>query len=453
MKKQIKKMAVIDLLRQKNEPQSLSELLTSLGTNYSERTVRRWLAQMTNEGVIVKLGEKRNTRYTLKPTFIERETESTSIIFSKRSAKVINQIRQPLFNRKPVAYHTEWLGQYQPNVTAYIPETMEIELFSMGNRAKNHEPAGTYAHHIYNRLLIDLSFNSSRLEGNTYSLIETKRLLIEGTHAKDKLDEEKIMILNHKEAIRYLVDNSEKLQINDIELCTLQFLLADGLVPTQYAGKLRDHGVRISGSTYIPLESPAQLTQQLNRICQKAALIQKPFERSFFLLVHVSYLQAFMDVNKRTARLSANIPLIQNNLVPLSFNDITREDYASAMISIYELNDIQPLLELYRFSYLRTCELYDATIESMGFDEVRVRYRQLRRTIIRFIIINKLNNKKLYSYIKEQAQAFVGKEHQEAFIEDVHEDLNMLNPARIAGLGVTVQQLTEWQTDYFVVRR
>ncbi len=90
-------------------------------------------------------------------------------------------------------------------------------------------------------------------------------------------------------------------------------------------------------------------------------------------------MQAFSDVNKRTARLSANIPLIKNNFVPLSFNDVEREDYTSAMIAIYELQDIRPLLDLYVFSYMRTCALYDSTVKSMGFDEIRVRYRQQRR--------------------------------------------------------------------------
>lgn len=252
------------------------------------------------------------------------------------------------------------------------------------------------------------------------------------------------MILNHKDAIRYIVDNADKLQISDIEICTLHFLLGDSLIPTHYAGKVRDHGVRISGSTYIPLENPTQLTQQLNQICQKAALIDAPYERSFFLLTHISYLQAFTDVNKRTARLSANIPLIQNNLVPLSFNDITREDYASAIIAIYELNNINPLLELYLFSYLRTCNLYDSTVEAAGFDEVRVRYRHQRKAIIRSIIMGKLTGQKMDHYIQTQATLYIEESFRNAFIEDVREDLMLISPARIVGLGISIQQLEEW---------
>lgn len=114
------------------------------------------------------------------------------------------------------------------------------------------DPAGTHAHQIFNRLLIDLSYNSSRLEGNTYSLLDTQRLVLEGSSAEGKLDEEKIMILNHKEAIRYLVDNAHRLDVDEQTICTLHYLLSDGLVEARYAGKVRDHGVRIGGSTYVP---------------------------------------------------------------------------------------------------------------------------------------------------------------------------------------------------------
>jgi hypothetical protein len=121
------------------------------------------------------------------------------------------------------------------------------------------------------------------------------------------------------------------------------------------------------------------LQSRFNRIIEKAALIENSYEQSLFLLVHITYLQAFSDVNKRTARLCANIPLVKSNVVPLSFNDVEREDYTSAVIAIYELQEIRLLLDLYLFSYMRTCAMYDSTVKAMGIDEVRVRYRQQRR--------------------------------------------------------------------------
>jgi hypothetical protein len=290
-----------------------------------------------------------------------------------------------------------------------------------------------------------LSYNSSRLEGNTYSLLDTERLILEGASAEGKLDEEKIMILNHKEAIRYMVDNASKLKVNQQTICTLHFLLSDGLVESRYAGKLREYGVRVGGSNYIPYEDKRQLQTILNRLIEKGAMIENAFEQSLFLLAHLSYLQCFADVNKRTARLSANIPLIRSNLVPLSFNDVIRDDYTSAMIAVYELQDIRPLLDLYLFSYMRTCSMYDSTVRAIGYDEVRVRYRQQRRALIRDIILDKLTGETMINFITHIISTSVREEDRQLFLEDVLEDINEINENRIAGLGITADELQEWK--------
>jgi hypothetical protein len=215
-------------------------------------------------------------------------------------------------------------------------------------------------------------------------------------------------------------------------------------VEARYAGKVRDHSVRIGGSTYIPFENPKKLQTQLDRIIEKAALIEDPYEQSLFLLIHITYLQAFSDVNKRTARLSANIPLIKNNLVPLSFNDVEREDYTSAIIAIYELQDIHPITDLYVFSYMRTCAMYDSTVRAIGFDEIRVRYRQERRALIRDVILKKLVGSTMENYISMQSQKIVSETDQAAFLEDVREDIKDIDESRIAGLGITPEELAAW---------
>lgn len=155
-------------------------------------------------------------------------------------------------------------------------------------------------------------------------------------------------------------------------------------------------------------------------------------------------MQAFSDVNKRTARLCANIPLIKSNLVPLSFNDVEKEDYVSALIAVYELQNITPLLDLYLFSYMRTCALYDSTVKAIGFDEVRVRYRQQRKELIRTIILNQLSGLPLQGYIFNQNLKMIKKEDQQLFLEDVMEDLRELDLSRIVGLGITPDQLQDW---------
>jgi fido (protein-threonine AMPylation protein) len=438
-----KKSAVLHQLGQEAEPIGLADLLDKLGNNFAQRSVRRWLSEMVNEGLVEKLGSKRGTKYQLIHRCSHDITKAGEC-FSPASKKVVSQIRRPIYERSPTTYEDHWLDAYQPNRSFYIPLDIREQLQKAGARSKKEDPAGTYAHQIFNRLLIDLSYNSSRLEGNTYSLLDTQKLLLEGASAEGKLDEEKMMILNHKEAIRYLVDNAPRLEITQETICTLHFLLSDGLVETHYAGKIRDHGVRIGGSTYIPFEGKKQLQTHLSRIIEKAAAIRDPYEQSLFILAHLSYLQGFTDVNKRTARLCANIPLIKGNLVPLSFNDVQREDYTSAMIAIYELQDIRPLLDLYQFSYMRTCAMYDATVKAIGFDEVRVRYRKERRSVIREIILNKLSGEALKKYISAQTFKLVKKEDRASFIEDVMEDLKEMDQSRIVGLGISPDQLQIW---------
>jgi len=443
MTSRTKKMTVFHLLAQKAEPVGLKDILSELGTAFPERSVRRWLAEMVKTGHLKRSGEKRGTQYQVSQRN-EFPSPANNRCFSAPSLRVIEQVRRPFQERAPVAYEEQWLHAYKPNTTFYLPLNVREQLHQAGKRSKQEADAGTYARQIFNRLLIDLSYNSSRLEGNTYSLLDTQRLLLEGKGAEGKLDEEKIMILNHKEAIRYLVDSARKLEITAKTICNIHYLLSDELIEKSYAGKPRDTGVRISGSTYIPSEDPKHLQQQLERIAKKAALIQDSYEQSFFLLVHLSYLQAFLDVNKRTARLCANIPLLVHNLVPLSFNDVDRDDYTSAIIAIYELHDVRPLIDIYVFSYLRTCALYDATVKTIGFNEVRVRYRPQRRALLREIILKNPRGTALKTRIAAEAKKSIPAKDRKAFIGHVYDDLREMDSSRIAGLGVTEEELNQW---------
>ncbi len=432
MSKEDKKDLVLAALKQVGRAISLNDLLVILGEGFAERTVRRWLSQMANEGSIIKTGEKRSTLYQIM-----------SSDFSDNAVKALEYIRQPIFKRIPAEYNKSWLESYQPNVTYYLNEKMRHDLFQAGKRNQG-EDAGTYVRKIYNRILIDLSYNSSRLEGNTYSLLDTEKLILEGASAAGKLDEEKVMILNHKEAIRYIVENAARIQIDNEVICTIHYLLSDGLVESGYAGIIRNRGVRISSTTYVPLEGRERLERQMNNLCIKASEIQDPFEQSFFLLVHISYLQAFIDVNKRTSRIAANIPFVLSNYAPLSFNHLDKNDYISAMLCVYELNDTCPMSEIFYASYLHSCRAYDAAAESVGFDEVRVRYREERREALRYIIIQKLVSTELNDYIGKYSKQHIPPEYQDRFQETLNEDLNHLGPQIIAGLGITKQQLDDY---------
>ena len=453
MKKEIQDH-LIKVLTTFSEPVDFNEIHAALGGQYKDRSLRRWLSELADEKVIVKTGQKKGTRYQIATNIelpvsgpqqsLDPVHEQFSRYLGVAARKAIDHVRQPIFTRAPVTYNDDWIESYIPNQTFYLPPDTREELSTLGISNMTNERAGTYAKKIFNRLLIDLSYNSARLEGNTYSLVDTEKLIIEGISQDDKLDEERVMILNHKEAIRYLVDRAESIEINPTEICTLHYLLADGLVVPHYAGHVRKEGVRISSSTYQPLENPEHLTKRLENICIKAAAINDPFEQSLFLLAHIAYLQPFIDVNKRTSRLSANIPLIKHNHIPLSFNDVDKDYYASAMIAIYELNDIQALMDIYCFSYRRSCEHYKVTAEVIGFDEIRVRYRPQRREIIREIIRKKISGEAITQYIDDIATNTIPAANIEPFTKSVHDDLNSISISQIQGMGITQGELSDW---------
>lgn len=438
-------MAVLAVLQQSTQPISLAMILSTVN-GLAERSVRRWLAEWVAKGVVGKVGNKKATRYfAVAPSLAMPSAVLLDALFSVSSQQQLKTIRQPIFKRPPVSYQREWLLTYQPNQTFYLQRQQRELLREQGAQTLADAPAGTYARQIYKRFLIDLSFNSSRLEGNTYSRLETERLLLQGEGTADKLNEETIMILNHKEAIRYLVDNAHRLQVNVETICTLHYLLADGLVPTPFAGQVRDHGVRIGQSTYVPLEVKAQLSAMLEVIALTASQINDPFEQSFFLLVHLAYLQPFTDVNKRSSRLSANIPLICQNLVPLSFNDIPKDDYLDAMLLVYEYQQLAPLAELYQYSYVRTCQAYQVTSDALGIDQTRVRFRQARRQLLGDIIRQQLTEPQLGAYLQRYSAEHIPSESQAAFLGNVAEDLRLLSPSRMIGLRVSYEQLLQWQ--------
>ncbi len=189
----VKKLAVLEGLRARSEALSLPELLALLPPGFAERSVRRWLSELEREGRVAKTGRKRGTRYQAVADFPESlgakqggaaddRTPATPepLRFSQAAQAATAYVSQPLFQRAPVAYHADWLAAYEPNRTAYFPAGEAARLAAEGRRAPVGDPAGTYARRIYNRLLIDLSHHSSRLEGNTYSLLDTERLVLEG---------------------------------------------------------------------------------------------------------------------------------------------------------------------------------------------------------------------------------------------------------------------------------
>ncbi len=377
----------------------LEELLRQSPPGTARRTLQRRLATLVAQQRIDTIGVGRGLRYRMassirsaapvmrQPTLAYGLGEAYGPL-SPEGAAVRALVRQPRQMRRPVAYQIGFLEAYQPNRTSYLPDSLRTQLHSMGRSPVQEAPAGTFARDILARLTIDLSWASSRLEGNTYSRLDTERLIAFGEVAEGKDALETQMILNHKAAIEYLVGDPVQAAITRENVIALHALLSDGLLADPSAsGALRRRAVEIGGSVYLPLAVPQKIDELFGIVLAMAEEITDPFEQAFFLMVHVPYLQPFEDVNKRVSRLAANIPLIGHNLAPLSFIDVPQEAYVEAMLGIYEQNRVELLRDVFLWAYERSCRQYVAVRgQLVPPDTFRLRYRQELAATVRAIV-------------------------------------------------------------------
>ncbi|MCV6628067.1 MAG: Fic family protein [Cellvibrionaceae bacterium] len=447
------KKALLDYLNHQDPKwQSASEIKSALG-DVANRSLRRWLVELVENDLLERRGQNKGTQYRrLTPPLpippASREDShvgSFDEIFSRTSLQALEQVTAPIYTRSPVTYTEAWVESYRPNETYYLTAAQRETLHRQGKRMGIQGRAGTYIKKIFQRLLIDLSYNSARLEGNTYSIADTEQLLFQGISAEGKMDEERLMILNHKEAIEYLVRNIQTLIPDEECIRTLHYLLADSLVAPGAAGHVRDEGIGVSGTTYAPLEGKERLTRLLINMLDKARQIKDQFEQSFFLLGHISYLQAFVDVNKRTARLACIIPLIAEDYVPQSFIDVDKDAYLKAIICFYELNNIAPLAELYCWSYMRSCLHFDNQLQAVGFDEIAALYRSQRRALVAEVVRQQLSAGEIPHFLQAQFPKGIAAEHREKFLQDVLEEIKHLDVVRIAGMGITRREYEAWR--------
>lgn len=428
---------------------SRGEIAEKLAPAVENKTLQRRLALLCETGGARMEGQKRTARYF--PTTVPMEEKGTihkdnsGGIFTQTSLKALEYLDTPIHARTRVSYKREFLDSYVPNETIYVPKEWRKTLAAEGKRFDSELAAGTYARQICQRLLIDLSYNSSRLEGNTYSMLDTTKLLEEGLTAEGKVREETVMIMNHKEAILFLVENAGDIDLNPFTVFNLHNLLSQDLLANpQACGNVRSIDVDIGGSAYKPLGNPHVLKELLELILLKARKIADPFEQSFFTLLHLAYLQAFEDVNKRTSRLSCNIPFIKKNLCPLSFVDVSREDYSAALLVMYETNDISPMLDLFIWAYRRSCNQYDTVKKSIGeIDAYRIQYRQARKEVMGQIVKQNLHGDEAEEFIAQYCKE-KNVENAEKFTAMTLTDLGALHSGAIVGLGISEKQLEVW---------
>ena len=446
--------AIITAVERYPSGASRETIAEALPRKLAPRTLQFWLKNLVESGRLTSQGVKRAVKYHLPAaaaapgaTSSEPPEAAGVVPVSGAGGAIQLYLSKPVEARKPVGYNHKFLDSYRPNVRFYLSEKERERLREMGTRHSEAEAAGTYAKQILTRLLIDLSWNSSRLEGNTYSLLDTKRLIEFGEEApgRDRLEAQ--MIMNHKEAIEFLVNAADEIGFNRYTILNLHGILANSLLPDENAaGRLRHIAVGIAGSTFEPLAVPPQIEEYFDQILATAAAIEDPYEQSFFVMAQLPYLQPFDDVNKRVSRLAANNPFIKRNLSPLSFAGVPRKLYNEATLGVYELNDVALLKDVFLWAYGRSAEQYAAVRQSLGEpDPFRFKHRAGLRQVVADVVRDRLDRKKAAAFLAQWTEENIAPDERERFRDMAENDLLGLHEGNFARYQLRPAEFTAWQ--------
>jgi len=450
---------VVNAVRQRPDGASIEMIQSGLGEGVARRTLQRRLNELVKQGRLVAKGRKRGAMYrvpaegsvSVQPEAgaINAEAGALSVEIyvpmSAEGSRLRDLVRRPLTLRAPLGYRREFLLDYRPNETWYLPRETRTHLRGLGEAPTPERRAGTYARDVLGRLLIDLSWASSKLEGNTYTRLDTQRLIEQGEAAAGRDARETQMILNHKRAIEYLVDGADEIGYDIHTFQNLHALLSENLLADPGAGgKLRERIVDISGTVFRPLAIPQQIDGFFRVVLDKAAAIGDPFEQAFFLMVQIPYLQPFEDVNKRVSRLGANIPLLKHNLCPLSFVEVPERAYVEGTLAVYERNKVELLVDVFAWAYERSCQQYRAIADSLPQpDPFRGKYRDVLADIIGEIVRKRWEADSLI--IERETANLVAAEDRTRFIEMAIAELKGLHDGNIARYRLRLSEFRDWK--------
>lgn len=330
-----KKKIILEFIKE-NPSLSSKEIHGGLEFEIGYATVKRILTKLISDNLILPEGKGKARKYIISPSYELFYPIDVKLYFGKeiddRDIKdsfnltlitdVLSKVN--LFTEVELQYLTNLQNKFKENVSELTESEYKKEL---------------------ERLAIDLSWKSSQIEGNTYSLLETERLLKEKETAEGKTKDDAVMLLNHKEAIDFIVKNPDYMtpltisRIEDIHSLLIKDLGVDR--------NIRKRKVGISGTNYKPLDNEHQIKEALRDMCELVNNRECVFEKALLALILISYIQPFGDGNKRTARIISNAILVSNTYSPISFRTIDSIEYKKAMLIFYEQNNITTLKEIF----------------------------------------------------------------------------------------------------------
>jgi len=314
---------------------SSGEIHKNFAALISYSTVKRILSQLLTDKYIISEGNGKGTRYFISQSYellypVDIDSYYEKEIDERKIKEEFNSNIFELLDKSEILSVSE-LSKLADLQNEFSKNRLQLSDFEYKKELE--------------RLAIDLSWKSSQIEGNTYTLLETERLLKDKETASGKTKEEAIMLLNHKDAIDFIVENPDYLtpltisKIEDIHSILIKELAVDK--------NIRKHRVGISGTNFRPLDNEFQLREALESACKLVNKKENIFEKALLILVLISYIQPFMDGNKRTARIVSNAILMNFKHCPISFRTVDSVDYKKAMLLFYEQNNISRLKEIF----------------------------------------------------------------------------------------------------------
>jgi len=340
-----RQILIINQLK-RGETLAFSEFFLIIGAATSERTLKRDLSDLVSAGILETKGKGRALVYSLLISgrfFIPVEAGVYSVQEPDRRAGALSSYQFTLWENWPDSlFSNNELSHLTHNTESY---QSRVATQSNDVRAKELE-----------RFVIELSWKSSRIEGNTYTLLDTELLIREGIASKTNTSEETTMILNHKIAFDFVLETATpgtSLTRGFIE--HVHTLLMTGLITDL---GLRKSVVGITGSTYRPLNNQFQIAEELENCIKCINQCTGGFDKALTALVGISYIQPFVDGNKRTARLIANALLIAHKLAPLSYRNVDEVLYRGSLLAFYEQLSVIPMKKIFIEQYVFATEHY-----------------------------------------------------------------------------------------------
>jgi len=319
-----------------NPSLSSKEISDGIDAGFGYASVKRTLQKLIAEKLIITTGTRKGTKYQLSPeydllfpietdVYFQKEIDERKIIDSFNYSLIFSTLSNvSIFTEEELNHLNKLQKRYSENISnlSVVDYKKELE-----------------------RLAIDLIWKSSQTEGNTYSLLETERLLKEKETAAGKTKDEAIMLLNHKEALDFIIENPG--YITPLTLSGIEDIHSILIKDLNVDRNIRRHRVGISGTNYKPLDNEFQIREAVEDFCVLVNKQENIFAKALFVLALISYIQPFADGNKWTARIISNAILMKNNFCPISFRTVDSIDYKKAMVLFYEQNNITAFKKIF----------------------------------------------------------------------------------------------------------